>query len=116
MMKSHELKQGAPVAEKVKWDALFLVCTKCRKRKNGPDDLKPKSLIAAASRQMKKLQPRPRAVLTSCLGLCPNKAVAVAFVGGGLGEPRIVAVTSVTQLDAAMPYLLSADRLHVCRK
>ena len=84
-----------------KWDALFVVCKDCRKRKNGPDDSKPKKLVRVIRSHARDARPRPRAVLCGCLGLCPKGATAVAHAARS-GELRVVAVESAAQLESAL--------------
>ncbi len=88
------------------WDAVFLICKKCRKRSKAPKGLKAKALAATVRAHSREQRPRPRIVLTSCLGLCPTGAIAVAFVGRG-GWPRIVPIESCEQLDAVIPLLIA---------
>ena len=96
MEKSHEV--GTP-----RWATAYLVCKACAKRKNGPKSGKVKALVARLRRIAKGGPPRARVLATSCLGLCPKSAVAVAQVG--VAPPRIVAIASVGQLDAAFSLL-----------
>jgi predicted metal-binding protein len=81
------------------WDAVLLVCRECRKRGNGPREPKPKQFLHALKHSVREQRPRPRVLLTSCLGLCPKRATAVARVGGSPGASRIAALTSLEQVD-----------------
>ena len=87
------------------WDALLLVCKTCRRRSQAPKGLKNKAVVQQAKRALSQLRPRPRVVLSSCLGLCPKAATAVAVIGGGR-PARIVAIHSQTELDTALPMLV----------
>ena len=89
---------GAPEAPA--WNAVLLVCRECRKRGDGPRDAKPKALVHDLKQSVREQRPRPRVLLSSCLGLCPKRATAVARVGGEAGEARIAAVTSAASLAA----------------
>lgn len=75
------------------WQTVFLVCKDCRRRKNGPKNVKPKELAKEIKHQVKDTEPKARIVLTTCLKLCAKKATSVAVVGIGIG-PRIAAVKS----------------------
>ena len=86
-------------ARQTRWDAVFLVCKACGKRSHAPKNLKPKTLVAGLRQATKAAASRPKIVLTSCLGLCPKKAMAVASVGAGQA-PRIAAIESRRQLEA----------------
>ena len=99
------MKKDATEAQRPSWEAVVLVCKDCGKRSNGPDGLKAKAVMHEVKRSLGGLKPRPRTVLTSCLGLCPKRAMAVAGAGNG-GEARIIALTSLDQVADAMPQLL----------
>jgi len=88
-----------------KWNAAFLICRQCRKRKNGPH-MKAKVLVTTVRGITRDVEPRPRIVLTSCLGLCPKGATALAYVGGAV-DPRVVAIKSCAKLEAVMPLLVA---------
>jgi hypothetical protein len=64
-----------------RWDAVLLVCRACRKRGSGPKGFGAKAASKAARRALRDASTgRPRVVLSSCLGLCPKGAMAIAFV------------------------------------
>jgi hypothetical protein len=78
------------------WNELILVCKDCRKRSRGPD-AKAKEIAAAIKKQVGATRPRPRVVLSSCLGLCPKKATAV--VVSRAGQPhRAMGVGTVAEI------------------
>ena len=81
---------------------MLLVCKDCRKRSNGPREPKAKALVSALKRSVQGETPRPRVLMTSCLGLCPKRATAVARVGGKRGDARIAAVASLDDAVKAM--------------
>lgn len=97
-------RQSEP--EVPRWDTVYLVCKACGKRGSGPKDFKPKAIAAAVRQRSKAERPRPRVVFTSCLGLCPKAATAVARVGGD-AEARIAAIRSPAHFDAAFPVELA---------
>ncbi|MEP7099170.1 MAG: hypothetical protein ABI781_01590 [Burkholderiales bacterium] len=81
------------------WNAVLLVCRACRKRSNGPREPKAKAIAQALKRSVREARPRPRVLLTSCLGLCPKRATAVARLGADGNEARIVALVSIDDLE-----------------
>lgn len=84
---------------------LLLVCRDCRHRSNGPEKTKPKDLTQELKRLVRLDRPRPRVLLTSCLGLCPRHATAVARIGATNAPARIAAVTKVRALAITLPML-----------
>lgn len=64
------------------WDTVVLVCKDCQKRGSGPRHLKTKTALSVLRHSLRSLRPRPRVVASSCLGLCPKRALTVAVVGG----------------------------------
>ena len=94
------------------WDSLLMVCRECRKRKDGPKHLKAKTLAATLRVMTRYKTPQSRIVIASCLGLCPKKATAVAYTGTG-SAPRIVAITSSTELQEMLPQLLKVTKKRV---
>ncbi len=97
------MRNAQPEALAVGWDTVVLVCRQCRKRSSGPEDLKTRDVAAALRRAMKDAAPRPRVVLSSCLGPCPKRAMSVAVACSG--EPtRVVAVRTLADVVAiALP-------------
>jgi hypothetical protein len=87
------------------WESLLLICKDCQHRKDGPTRLKAKALAKEIKHQVKDTAPRARAVLTTCLKLCPKQAISVAFVSP-LAKPRIAAVKKSGQLQDALAVLL----------
>jgi predicted metal-binding protein len=63
---------------KAKFDALLLVCGRCAGRSSGPSKRKAKKLPGEFKKALGQERPRFRIVESSCLGLCPKKATAVA--------------------------------------
>jgi len=63
---------------KTKFDALLLVCGRCAERSSGPSKRKAKKLPGEFKKALGPERPRFRIVESSCLGLCPKKATAVA--------------------------------------
>jgi predicted metal-binding protein len=90
--------------ETPKWDALFVVCKDCRRRKNGPEASKPRKLVRTIRSHSREAGRRPRAVMSGCLGLCPKGATAIAFAGRD-SELRVVAVESAADLESVLSRL-----------
>ncbi len=88
--------------ETPRWDAVYLVCKACGKRDSVPKDARPKVVAAIAKQRSKVERPRARVVFTSCLGLCPKGATAVARVGGD-APARLAAIRSSDDFDVAFP-------------
>lgn len=85
------------MSERAKWDRVYLVCKACGKRSRAPKQVKPKSLVGEIRALTRSDRPRPRVLLTTCMGLCPKGGIAVAAAGSG--TPRIAAVASTDDLS-----------------
>ncbi len=92
-------------AEAPSWQSALLVCKACGKRSSGPRRVKTKAVASEVKRLMRASRPRARVVMTSCLGLCPKGAVAVAMVGAKPGGARIIAVDTLKTLQKLLPLL-----------
>ncbi|WP_156480942.1 hypothetical protein [Variovorax sp. PAMC 28711] len=68
---------------KVKFGGVVLVCSDCEDRSSGPSKLKAKTVRKEMKRGLVQSPVRLRIVASSCLGLCPKKAIAVAAVASG---------------------------------
>lgn len=88
------------------WQSALLVCNACRKRGSGPRGVKTKAVVGEAKRLLRASRPRARVVTTTCLGLCPKGAVAVAMVDAQRGATRIVAVDTLKSLNRLLPLLV----------
>jgi predicted metal-binding protein len=90
------MKSTSPEALSPSWKDLVLVCRDCRKRSRGPK-AKAKEVASELKKQFGHAKPRPRVVMTTCMGLCPTKATAVALVREG--QPiAAIAVASIDQI------------------
>ncbi len=93
-----------PVARTLRWQAALLVCKDCVDRGSGPKKSgSAKALMPALRHATKRAGVRTRVVATTCLGLCPKHATAVARFGDG--SARIVAIRSRKSVDAALTAL-----------
>jgi predicted metal-binding protein len=102
---SRIIKRGRASTASPRWESLVLICKDCRHRKDGPKHLKARTLAKETKHQVKSATPRARVVLTSCLKLCPRKAISVAFVAS-FSKPRIAAIKSSAQMeDTLSPFL-----------
>ncbi|MDP9899243.1 hypothetical protein [Variovorax ginsengisoli] len=70
-------KEKAPFV-KTRYTGAVLICKQCQKRSSGPAKLKAKDLQQPFKRALGGARLRLRIVQTTCLGLCPKKAIAVA--------------------------------------
>jgi len=85
------------------WQAVILVCRDCGKRSKGPQGFSTKEATSAARAAVQAERPRPRVLRSSCLGVCPKRAMAVARVSAGgvqLAAPTTLA--GVSQFAAAV--------------
>lgn len=89
---------------KPKFDALLMVCSRCAERSSGPSKRKAKKLPGDFKKALGTERPRFRIVETSCLGLCPKNATAVAAATGD-GPLQLAAVGGKSDIQAV------ADRL-----
>lgn len=105
-MKKRE-KQVSIDVRSAGWAAVVLVCRDCRKRGSGPDGIKLKTALTEARRAARQTGLRSRVVATSCLGLCPKRALAVAWAGVH-GAPLIAAVEKMEQLEPVVAALAEA--------
>ena len=85
------------------------MCNACKKRKNAPRKLKSGELLREIQRGAHRIRPKPRVLATTCLGLCPKGAIAIALVAGNK-VPRITAVASRSQISSICA--LAADLLN----
>lgn len=72
-------KEKPPFA-KTRYTGAIMICKQCQKRSSGPSKLKVKDLQQPLKRALGDARLRFRTVQTSCLGLCPKKAIALAAV------------------------------------
>ncbi len=83
---SHSHIAAAPddsLLVKVKFGGVVLVCGDCEERSDGPSKLKAKSARKELKRGLVQSPVRLRIVQSTCLGLCPKKAIAAAAVAPG---------------------------------
>lgn len=85
---------------KVKFGGVVLVCSDCEDRSNGPSKLKAKTVRKELKRGLVQSPVRLRIVESSCLGLCPKKAIAVAAVASG--RPLLAAEVQTGDDPAAL--------------
>ena len=69
-----------PPFAKTRYTGAVMICEQCEKRSSGPSKLKAKKLRGPFKDALGDARLRLRIVQTSCLGLCPKKAIAVAAV------------------------------------
>ena len=101
-------RSGAPETLWPGWKSVVLVCKACEKRSKGPKKITAKEV----ARHLKKAAhearvPRPRVVMTSCLGACPKKAFTVAAASPD-GAIAMVAFRRGDDAAAAVGVLLSS--------
>ena len=88
------------------WRSVILVCGDCRKRGARAPRMKTKPVVAEARRAVSGQVPKVRVVKTTCLGLCPKRAVAIACLGDS--KPTgIAAVATLVEVAAALRLIAS---------
>ncbi len=90
------------VIARPKWSAAILICGKCLKGVDGK--AMRRDLKAAAKGRTGKV----RIVRTSCLGLCPKRAVAMASADS-LARRELVVLREGGSAEAALDRLLPPD-------
>lgn len=79
----------SPPFVKTRYSGAVMVCEECQKRDNGPSRLTAKEVRKAFKHALGDARRHLRLVESSCLGLCPKKAIAVAAVA--VGGPALLA-------------------------
>ncbi|MGJ7528794.1 hypothetical protein [Variovorax sp. GB1P17] len=73
----------SPPLVETKLAGVVLVCGDCEERSDGPTKLQARQVRKELKRDLVHLPVRLRVVQSSCLGLCPKKAMALAAVAQG---------------------------------
>jgi hypothetical protein len=60
---------------------VVLVCRHCERRSSGPTKLRAKEVRKQLKHELGHARFKSRVLETSCLGLCPKKALAMAAIG-----------------------------------
>jgi len=107
---TNETRQKTVRVGRPRFDAVLLVCKRCGKRSDGPKKLKPREVANLVRRATRRDVVRSRVVMTSCLGLCPKAAIAVARVASGMAT-RIVAIAARRQIEPAMASMSAKDAI-----
>lgn len=100
-----ETNPRAPATIRPGWKRIVLVCRACEKRSKGPKKIGAKDVGKALQRALRGA--RARIVLTSCLGLCPKKAITVAADSSG-GDIAVIAFRRGDDAGAAVATLFPA--------
>ncbi len=86
VLRTPDVAGDAPRTLRHGWKSVVLVCKACEKRSKGPKKLTARQVAKDLGRACRDAAlPRPRVLLTTCMGACPKKAitvVAAAPVGG----------------------------------
>ncbi len=80
----------------IKFDSVLLVCGDCEQRGNGPTRLTAKQVRKDLKHQLTASPHKFRIVQSSCLGLCPKKAIAATAMPAG---SRLLAAELKSDLD-----------------
>ena len=90
------------------WKSVVLVCKACEKRSKGPKKITARDVARQLGRACRDAGvPRPRVVLTTCMGACPKKAFTVAAAAPS-GDIAIIAFRRGDDADAAVAMLFPA--------
>jgi predicted metal-binding protein len=90
------------------WNQLVMICQACEKRSKAPKKFGAKKVAHALSSALRRArQPKTRIVQTTCMGLCPKRAVAVA-AGAPDGTVQVIAWRKFDDANAALQALLAA--------
>jgi hypothetical protein len=73
--------QREPAALPLKYASVVLVCGDCESRSSGPIKLRAKDVRKQLKHDLGHARFKMRVLETSCLGLCPKKALAMAAIG-----------------------------------
>ena len=96
---------------KTRFETAMLLCRACTKRGSGPPKKELKELARALRGAARDAgHPRPRVVLTSCLGACPKKAFTLAATRAD-GRVAMLAVRGDDDPAAAVAAALGPARL-----
>ena len=94
---------------------MLMVCKACEKRSKGPKKLDAKQLARAVSPALRQARvPKTRIVFTTCMGLCPKKAIAVATAAPD-GTVNLIAwrksdeAAAANAVAALFPHAVSAS-------
>lgn len=80
---SPPLAPDALLPVSVKFDSVVLVCGDCEKRSNGPARLSAKQVRKDLKHQLASAPHKFRVVQSTCIGLCPKKALVVVAIPAG---------------------------------
>lgn len=88
------------------WKQIVMVCKACEKRSKGPKKFGARKVARALSSALRQArQPKTRIVQTTCMGLCPKQAVAVAAVAPA-GAMHVIAWRKADDAGDALRALL----------
>jgi hypothetical protein len=73
----------SPPLVETKLSGVVLVCGDCEERSDGPTKLNARQVRKELKRDLVHVPGRLRVVQSSCLGLCPKKAMALVAVAQG---------------------------------
>ena len=87
------------------WKTVVLVCKACEKRSSGPKKISAREVGKELARACHSADvPRPRVLLTTCMGACPKKAFSVA-AAAPTGGVTLIAFRRGDDADAAVALL-----------
>lgn len=103
-----DLAGDAPRTLRHGWKSVVLVCKACEKRSKGPKKITARRVAKDLGRACRNAAvPRPRVVLTTCMGACPKKAFTVAAAAPS-GHITLIAFARRDDAAAAVATLFPA--------
>ncbi len=92
----------------MKFGGAVLVCGDCEERGSGPKKLRAREVRKDLKRHLGGVRFKVRVVESSCLGLCPKKALALAALGGA--PPMAAEVRTDDDVAAFATMVVRASR------
>lgn len=108
-MSHASIDSAAPAAVPVKFSGAVLVCGDCEHRGSGPKKLRAGEVRKALKRELGGARFKTRIVQSSCLGLCPRKAMALAAIQPGVAV-LAAEVRTEAQVEAFAGAVLRSSR------
>jgi predicted metal-binding protein len=98
---------GAIETFRPSWQAAILVCKDCQKRSSGPTSVKAKAVASMLKETVRGRKPRPRIVMSGCLGICPKRAIVIAAVSED--GAKVASIRRPADAEEAMRSMLPAS-------
>ncbi|MGJ7497078.1 hypothetical protein ACSFA8_18600 [Variovorax sp. RT4R15] len=93
----------------VKFSGAVLVCGDCEERSSGPKKLRAREVRKELKHSLGDARFKLRVVESSCLGLCPKKAMALMAIGAKV-QPLAAEVRNEADVSAFASHLTTSFR------